>query len=371
MKRLAFIDWMRGLACVLMFETHCYDSWLNADAKKTEFFRYSQMGGTLPAPLFIFLAGISVALVTEKLRSKGMERSAIARQVVLRGAEVFGLGILFRLQEFVLGIPISPWTDLLRVDVLNILGITMILMGMMCWAAGLGTPAVLRTRSLVFAVAMAAAVVMATPGLWTTWRPKFLPWAMESYVNGVHIFDKPQVWLFPIFPWAAFAFAGLAVGFWLFTEFAKRRGGWSFALLAAAGVALFCAALALDQWGPKMYAVYDYWHTSPNFFLARCAVLLVIVSLAYAWYRWGFGAAGFSPVEQLGRTSLLVYWVHIEFVYGRLSILPKGRCGFAAATAGLAVIFVTMLGLSVMRTKGKKRPRVSAKPIEFAGTGEF
>ena len=101
--RLAYIDWMRGLACVLMFQTHCYDSWLSVEAKKTEFFRYSQMGGTLPGPLFIFLAGISVALVTEKLRGKGVEREVIAKQVMLRGAEVFGLGVLFRVQEFILG----------------------------------------------------------------------------------------------------------------------------------------------------------------------------------------------------------------------------------------------------------------------------
>ena len=31
----------------------------------------------------------------------------------------------------------------------------------------------------------------------------------------------------------------------------------------------------------------------------------------------------FSPLIQLGKTSLLVYWVHIEFVYGRFSILRK------------------------------------------------
>src|SRR5881275_1788219 len=136
MSRLAYVDWMRGLACVLMFETHCYDSWLNEDAKKSDCFRYSQMGGTLPAPLFIFLAGVAVALVTEKLRGKGVERGAIAKQVMWRGTEVFGLGILFRVQEFILGIPISPWTDLLRVDVLNILGISMILLGILCWVAG-------------------------------------------------------------------------------------------------------------------------------------------------------------------------------------------------------------------------------------------
>jgi len=42
-----------------------------------------------------------------------------------------------------------------------------------------------------------------------------------------------------------------------------------------------------------------------------------------------FGAAGASrkqassPLIQLGKTSLLAYWVHIQFVYGGLSILPQ------------------------------------------------
>jgi len=42
-------------------------------------------------------------------------------------------------------------------------------------------------------------VAMPTPPLWTTHRPKFLPWPIESYINGVHIFDQPQPWLFPLF----------------------------------------------------------------------------------------------------------------------------------------------------------------------------
>ena len=50
------------------------------------------------------------------------------------------------------------------------------------------------------------------------------------------------------------------------------------------------------------------------------------MTAAYAWCRWvveKLRAAhwGFSPLIQLGQASLLVYWVHIEFVYGRVSIL--------------------------------------------------
>ncbi len=301
---------MRGLACVLMFQTHCYDSWMSPEAKKSpSLIGWSRLGGTLPAPLFIFLAGVSFALVTEKLREKGVARNAIAKQTILRGAEIFGMGLLFRMQEFSLGYPWSPWTDLLRIDVLNILGLSMMLMGVLCWltsrsdvtvkATSTGaqhaaplqaqTFAVRYSRNLgIFGGVFAAVIVaMATPPLWTTHRPKFLPWPIESYINGVHIFDQPQPWLFPLFPWSAFA--------------------------------------------------------------------------------WGLAQKGFSPIIQLGNTSLLVYWVHIEFVYGRFSILPKGQCSALKATAGLITIFLAMLGLSLARTTWKKW-RVRASQQSLAAT---
>src|ERR1700741_1909696 len=113
LKRLAYIDWMRGLACLLMFQTHCYDSWLRPDLRDTQLYKWSQLGGTLPAPLFVFLAGLSFALVTERLREKGIARNAIGSQTIRRGAEIFGLGILFRIQEYALGYKWVPWTDLL------------------------------------------------------------------------------------------------------------------------------------------------------------------------------------------------------------------------------------------------------------------
>ena len=59
----------------------------------------------------------------------------------------------------------------------------------------------------------------------------------------------------------------------------------------------------------------------------RCGILLIIMFLVYAWCRWGLRPKWASAQSiQLGTTSLLVYWVHIEFVYGRLSILPKRGC---------------------------------------------
>lgn len=352
-SRLSYIDWMRGLACVLMFQTHCYDSWLSGTARKSTFFMWSQLGGTLPAPLFLFLAGISFALVTDKMRQKGTPVAQIARTTIRRGAEIFGLGLLFRLQEFVIALGWAPWSDLLRVDILNMIGLSMMLMGLLCWVLLRLSPT--RLTLALSASGVAMGISLLTPLLWTNWGPHWLPWPIESYIDGVHNLGEPQAWLFPIFPWAAFAFMGLAVGLWLLSDKARQQGAWTFALAGAGGLALIYLARWMDARPHQFYATYDFWHTSPNFFLIRVGLLLVILSAAYLWCRWGAGQWGFSPFIQLGQTSLLVYWVHIEFVYGRLSILPKHAVDIRTASYGLLTIFLSMVILSVLRTKLKGR----------------
>jgi uncharacterized membrane protein len=344
-QRLAYIDWMRGFACLLMFEVHSYDSWVGGSARDSNFMKWSQLSGTIPAPLFLFLAGVSIALVSGKMREKGISADQIARRTILRGAEILGLGLLFRVQEYLLGIPWAPWTDLLRVDILNTIGISIMLMGIV------GRMTQRRTENAMVALATSAAIAFATPFLYTTWRPRWLPWYLESYINGVHIYDSPRPWLFPIFPWAGFAFAGLALGYLLFSEWGKKNLAKIAVACGLGGVGLFYLSNWLDARSLQLYPYYDYWHTSPNFFLARVAIILVIVFASYVWCRWGLGQVGFSPMIQMGQTSLLVYWVHIEFVYGRFSILTKNGESIPMATLGFLIITVAMVLLSIARTR--------------------
>jgi uncharacterized membrane protein len=357
-QRLAYIDWMRGLACVLMFQTHCYDAWLNPAARKTTFMMWSQLLGTFPAPLFLFLAGISFALVTDKLRAKGASADEVAKTTIRRGAEIYALGLLFRLQEYMISFPWAPWTDLVRMDVLNNIGISMMLMGVVCWVTSAPETTAARKKGIAGASAVALGIAMLTPLVWTTWRAtplmSWMPWELETFFNGCHFYGVPQAWLFPVFPWTAFAFAGLACGFVLQSDWAKSHLAATVALVGAAGGALIVVARWFDHSPTQIYPVYDFWHTSPNFFLIRVGMLMVIVLGAYAWCRWGAGQWGFSPIAQLGQTSLLVYWVHIEFVYGRFSILKKGQQGLWGASAGLAIITLSMLLLSLMRTRMKE-----------------
>jgi uncharacterized membrane protein len=387
---------MRGLACVLMFQTHCYDAWLGSDARNTGFLKASQLLGTLPAPLFLFLAGISFALVADKLIRKNLSAAEITRTMARRGAEIFAFGLLFRLQEFLIAWGWAPWSDLLRVDVLNIIGLSMILMALV---SGLALKACGRAddshqimpsrgsyQSMPSGIqqtvksgsgasrrgfAMAATALIATsmialltPPLYTTWRPTWLPWPLESYIDGCHNLGAPQPWLFPLFPWAAFAFVGLAAGFILFSDVTRAHTTLTLATVAAIGAAAIFAAHQFDHSSFHLYSTYDYWHTSPNFLMMRAGLLLVIMFLSYAWCRWGLATLGFSPLIQLGQTSLLVYWVHIEFVYGRFSLLPKRADSILTASRGLLEIFLFMLILSLFRTRIDWK-RINWKKIDW------
>jgi hypothetical protein len=62
-------------------------------------------------------------------------------------------------------------------------------------------------------------------------------------------------------------------------------------------------------------------------------------------------------MESLGKTSLIVYWVHVMLVYGNLA-QPFKRA-LTIPQAALATLFVTvlMVGLAEVRLRWKTRHR--------------
>jgi fucose 4-O-acetylase-like acetyltransferase len=81
----------------------------------------------------------------------------------------------------------------------------------------------------------------------------------------------------------------------------------------------------------------------------KLGVLLMLMAFAYAW-NLGLREGQWSVVRQFGITSLLVYWVHVELVYGRWFWFLKENLTLAQTiSAAIAVTFV-MLGISLLRT---------------------
>ena len=74
------------------------------------------------------------------------------------------LGLLFRLQEYVIAWGWAPWSDLLRVDILNTIGVSMMLMGVVCWIVlRLGAASRIRQVLGVTAGGVAMLISLLTP----------------------------------------------------------------------------------------------------------------------------------------------------------------------------------------------------------------
>jgi len=333
--RRGYLDWARGLAVLVMIQIHAFNCWVVPEDRGTRLFGLTRLVGGYPAVLFLFLAGVAAGLAGERERERGAGGDQVRRRGVRRALEVLGYAVLFRVWMLASGSFSRP-ADLLRVDVLNCIGVSLLLVALALAAPTAGA-------RLGGAVGLAMAVAALTPLAWDAAAVKVLPWPLRGYVSG----RDPDA-LFPVFPWAAFAGAGAAVGVALARARAHGREGLAIALLAAAGGAAIPVALYADRHLPAVYARYDFWFTSPSYTALKAGVALVVLAAAYLLDK----VPGPSALRQLGRTSLLVYWVHIEIVYGQwVAPWAHGRLRIDDAVRGVILLMLAMLALSIVRTR--------------------
>src|SRR5262245_31635841 len=100
MSRKPHIDWVRGIAVLLMILWHAIDSWTVLDHRDTAAFVTVAFLGGWAAPLFVFLAGVSVPLAGGARMRRGLSRRAAAWTIQKRGWEIFLLAHVFRFQSF-------------------------------------------------------------------------------------------------------------------------------------------------------------------------------------------------------------------------------------------------------------------------------
>jgi uncharacterized membrane protein len=303
--RLRYIDVARGIAVLLMIEAHTSDAWTRAADKHGAAFRDATILGGFAAPMFLWLAGVGVALAATRAEAKSGSRGRALESVCSRGLEIFILAFLFRLQAFIVSPGGHPVT-LFRVDILNVMG-PAIVMAAALWALT-GSPV---PRVWTFAIA-ATAVAMATPivraATWVHALPTWVQWYLRP---------DGDFTTFTLLPWAGFVFAGGATGALIACgrdeKGASRIQAWH-ALAGAALVAIGFVTAAR----PSIYATASFWTSSPTWFAIRLGVLMVALSLLFVLP---------SPdwLVRLGRSSLFVYWIHVELVYGYASWLWRGR----------------------------------------------
>src|SRR5262245_15325641 len=120
---------MRGLAVLIMLQGHVMDAWVRPADRSGEWFWLSQFLGGLPAPIFLFLVCLSLALVFDRMRAKGASSRDLAIKVLLRASWILLLAYLFRIEQFLVWFPASQWGGIFKVDTLNCIAICTLTVG--------------------------------------------------------------------------------------------------------------------------------------------------------------------------------------------------------------------------------------------------
>ncbi len=296
-----------------MIEAHTLDSWTLASVRRSISFRDAQILGGFAAPLFLWLAGVSLVLSAASVARRTGSRAAAVDAVCRRGLEVFVLAFLFRLQGFIVT-PGGSLVSLFRVDILNIMGPAIV-------AAAVVWGLTKRTGTLVASyAAFTLAFAMLAPTVRATTLVGRLPMWFQWYIR-----PWGDMTLFTAFPWVGFVFAGAAVGALVAAAedpAAERRlQAW----LAASGAAFIAVGFYTASL-PTIYSRSSFWTSSPTWFAIRVGILMVafaaIYLLAQVAERQGIELVA---LERFGRSSLFVYWIHVELVYGYATWPLHGR----------------------------------------------
>jgi uncharacterized membrane protein len=337
--RIDAIDWLRGLAVVFMIQWHAFDSWLAPWTKSGSSWWVIRMMGGLPSRMFLLLAGVSAAIGFEGQLARGVDSDKMRRRSARRGLEILALAYLFRLQEHILAGFQGGWAMLVKVDILNAIGFTLLLI------AAFAVPRAGRPRYLL---PLATAAVFLGLGPLIGPRPLLSPALapLTSYIGGL----RPMA-AFPIFPWGAWGLLGVVVGhLWLR---GSRRWGQRrvFLLTGLVGVGCTGAVILVRAIDPYVirYPSDLAQNMGPGAFFYRLGIIFALA--AVAWMVTALSGDRFSVMKQFGRTSLLVYWIHVNLCYGGISRELRGRLSVPAATAWILALIALMLVISLLKTR--------------------
>jgi len=330
--RLQYLDWVRGIGALIMLQGHVFDSYLKPELRSGGAFTFSQFIGGMPPAMFLFLTGVTLAFLMDSSERKGIAPRERMTTALRRSGYLFGLAFAFRAFEWVAGLPVSTGADFLRVDILNCMGFSV---------AALSVMAIFRTAErarlsavLGFAIAFLSPLISQID--WTA-----VPWMVRAYLVPDHRF-------FGFFPWGAYLAFGVAAGSAIRlipADGMDRAMQWT--AIAAGAAILICQYLAQAPY--SIYAASDYWLNSPAQVLTKQSVTLLMLAFAFVWTQY-IAKDGWSWVRQFGVTSLLVYWVHIELIYGRWMWFFKNNLTVAQTVVTAIGVILSMLAISAIKT---------------------
>jgi uncharacterized membrane protein len=299
-KRFLSIDVLRVVALLLMVQTHFVEFLSPGNAPWEALYEQSVWGvwGVTPAPLFLFVAGLSFWLWLTKQRNAGWPEGRTVRVAVRRGVGIFIIGLFF---------VVTIWLPeaLFAWDILTLIGVALLIL---C--------ALRRLPAWAF-VALAGVIVLAAPPL-RELTGYAAHWEEAEYL---YEFTLPDVlWgflshaYFGLLPWLAFPLLGYAVGKHYFApDVGKRLSGASMPVIGGLLVALAWSAKWLGDALPGYTGDMTFYPASTSYVLATMGLCLLGLWTLYRLLD-ARNVALRGPVvdfvRRYNRFALTTYYVH-------------------------------------------------------------
>ena len=339
---------MRGLAILVMIECHTFNSFTRLNLRDGGPYILTQFLGGIAAPLFLFMAGMTMGFQMESLDRR--EPRPLRRWLVSlrRAAYILGIAFAFRFTNWLFSVPHAGLQELTKVDILNCMGLGM---------AVLAVLSVFSSKDRPRAAAVAGILIAAIAPIMTN-----LPWNGTPALLQEYLVPGQARGHFPFFPWVAYIAFGLALGAIVkrAAEVAsndrfERLMEWSF----LTGAMMIFTGQYFSNLPYSFYTHANFWTDSPALIAMRVGMCLLIMAGSYLWTEYGAGAR-WSWMQALGKNSLMVYWVHVMLVYGAVVQPIKRSLDIPQAALATAIVTAMMVLLSALWLRWKTRRKLRA-----------
>ena len=341
--RVLALDWLRGLGVLIMLQGHLFNSFARIPLHQDPVYVLSQFIGGMPAPIFLFLVGATLAFRLDRGDRRGLPGRDRVRSAFARAVYLAAIAFAFRLQLWVFAWS-NPWQELLRVDILNCMAFGIAVLSPLALLA----PVRRITWCAAAGLAIASAAPLVTALDWST-----SPWLLRNYI-------VPNKAYFSFFPDAAYIAFGISFGALIRCAPSARDRIMQWA--ACLGLALVVTAHYFSNLPFSIYSSSDFWLDSPGLIFIRLGIVLVLAAAGFVW------TGGQQPPElgfmrRLGTSSLLIYWVHVELVYGRWFWFAKQRLTIGQCVLASLLLIALMYGLAGLNLPARIRRRwLRSKP---------
>jgi uncharacterized membrane protein len=330
--RIRAFDWLRGLAVLVMIQTHALVL-LRPELRAGSFFTTLQWIDGLVAPSFILAAGFSMALTQVRAAAAANDPGARRRRLrrtLRRIGEVLFVATLTNWMWF----PIfrePRW--ILRVDILQCIGLSLLIA--LPILASLSS----RPRALQLAALLLAALAFGAAPL-----AEQVQGPLAGFLNA-----KTGA-VFPLLPWSGYVYLGAAIGAAAATGGSRAVATW-LAALAAVGVLLW----ALTPQIAAAYPPHEFWVTDPANHARRWTQVCLFALLLLGLERLARGAGPWPVrfVEVFGTSSLAGYFLHEMLLFYRFAgfsfeAVWGNRCSWSLYWPVLALLIAATFALTVL-----------------------